>query len=261
MPFMVFSDASVLTAAQVNDYLMEQVITTCTSGTRPSSPNEGQFIYETDTNRYYVYNSSWRTVGSAGATAFTPTWSGLTLGNGTQSWQYSYVPNGLLVTGKLTFGTTTSISGSVSMTVPNSHSAGADCSGSAHYLDSGTRHWVGSAVVDSGGERTVPVRREPVVDRLTVPDADDDPVDTGRAHLHEVHRALVAGDVDDLAVGGAHGCSTSSSSASGAQPGRPSRSSGMIQPHASHTRRPSCSVEAACSQIGSGMGAPFGVTR
>ncbi len=33
----------------------------CTSTTRPASPYAGQYIYETDTNRFYIYNgSSWR---------------------------------------------------------------------------------------------------------------------------------------------------------------------------------------------------------
>lgn len=38
----------------------------CTSGTRPSSPDEGTMIWETDTNRIYVWpGSSWRWVWSA----------------------------------------------------------------------------------------------------------------------------------------------------------------------------------------------------
>lgn len=32
--------------------------TTCTSGTRPSSPYNGQFIFETDTQKTYVYNGA-----------------------------------------------------------------------------------------------------------------------------------------------------------------------------------------------------------
>jgi hypothetical protein len=33
-------------------------ITTCTSSTRPGSPFEGQMIYETDTDKTFVYNGS-----------------------------------------------------------------------------------------------------------------------------------------------------------------------------------------------------------
>lgn len=66
MPFRVFSDGEVLTAAYVNDYLMEQAVITCTSGTRPSSPTNGMVIYETDAqpmNRIKHWDStaaSWR---------------------------------------------------------------------------------------------------------------------------------------------------------------------------------------------------------
>ncbi|WP_327047298.1 hypothetical protein OG320_05235 [Microbispora sp. NBC_01189] len=50
----------VLTSADVNTYLMQQVIIRCTSTTRPSSPSEGWHIYETDTRRFLVYRSgSW----------------------------------------------------------------------------------------------------------------------------------------------------------------------------------------------------------
>ena len=63
MAFKTFTAGSVLTAADVNDYLMEQVVITCTSGTRPGSPNEGMTIYETDTDYIRVYNgSAWRVV-------------------------------------------------------------------------------------------------------------------------------------------------------------------------------------------------------
>lgn len=63
MAFKTFTAGSVLTAADVNDYLMEQVVITCTSGTRPGSPNEGMTIYETDTDYIQVYSgSAWRVV-------------------------------------------------------------------------------------------------------------------------------------------------------------------------------------------------------
>ena len=38
----------------------------CTSTTRPSSPYEGQLIYETDTDRILVYTTDWRIVSGAG---------------------------------------------------------------------------------------------------------------------------------------------------------------------------------------------------
>jgi hypothetical protein len=58
VPFKDFNAGEVLTASDVDTYLMSQVIIRCTSGTRPASPAEGWHIYETDTNRLMVYNGS-----------------------------------------------------------------------------------------------------------------------------------------------------------------------------------------------------------
>lgn len=60
MAFRVFVDGEVLTAALVNDYLMEQAVITCTSGTRPTA-QEGMAIWETDTDKLLIYNGvSWQ---------------------------------------------------------------------------------------------------------------------------------------------------------------------------------------------------------
>lgn len=58
MPYKTFTAGSVLTASDIMTYLMKQVIITCTSGTRPSGPNEGMTIYETDTDKIMVYSGS-----------------------------------------------------------------------------------------------------------------------------------------------------------------------------------------------------------
>lgn len=64
MAFKTFTAGSVLTAADVNDYLMKQTVIVCTSGTRPGSPNEGMTIFETDTDRLQVYDgSAWSEIG------------------------------------------------------------------------------------------------------------------------------------------------------------------------------------------------------
>lgn len=57
-----FVDGNSLPASDLNTYLMNQVTVVCTSGDRPSSPPEGMFIYETDTNRTYVNSIGWRQV-------------------------------------------------------------------------------------------------------------------------------------------------------------------------------------------------------
>jgi hypothetical protein len=58
MGFKTFTAGSVLTAAEVNDYLMKQAVIVCTSGTRPGSPVDGMTIYETDTDRLLVWNGT-----------------------------------------------------------------------------------------------------------------------------------------------------------------------------------------------------------
>lgn len=48
------------TAANLNEWIRDQVITICTSATRPSSggPVEGRTIWETDTNRFKVFDGT-----------------------------------------------------------------------------------------------------------------------------------------------------------------------------------------------------------
>ena len=51
-------------------------------------------------------------------TAFTPSWTNLTPGNATETWYYTRVQRLVYVYGDTTFGSTTSIGGSVSLSVP-----------------------------------------------------------------------------------------------------------------------------------------------
>jgi hypothetical protein len=91
MPTKTWAVNDVLTAADMNTYVRNQMIGTCTSGTRPSSPVEGQTIYETDTDVFSVYNGSvWLTVAQpgvwtdfSGSFLWTGTGSNPAIGNGT----------------------------------------------------------------------------------------------------------------------------------------------------------------------------------
>lgn len=53
-----FTVGEVLTAANVNNYLMKQTTIVCTSGTRPGSPVQGMVIFETDTGLVSIYNGT-----------------------------------------------------------------------------------------------------------------------------------------------------------------------------------------------------------
>jgi hypothetical protein len=74
MPFFTAVAANPLPAATYNANVRDQVITQCTSGTRPATPVEGQHIHETDTDLLYCYNGTgWEQVGGIGGwTTFTP---------------------------------------------------------------------------------------------------------------------------------------------------------------------------------------------
>lgn len=83
-------------------------------------------------------------------TSFTPSWSGLTVGNATQSHSCARVPGGAYVRGYLQFGSTTAITGGVSMTVPFTMDLTdtilqTPLVGSVSYVDSGTRTNWGTA--------------------------------------------------------------------------------------------------------------------
>ena len=84
MPLESFSATA--SASQLNS-IAQQVVITCTSGTRPGTPSEGMTIYETDTDRLLVYSgSAWVRLGVHSSS------SGRTGGSWTRSTTQS-IPN------------------------------------------------------------------------------------------------------------------------------------------------------------------------
>jgi hypothetical protein len=58
----------VVTAADLNGFVRDQWITICTSGTRPTTSQEGRTIHETDTDRYYRWDgAAWQLFAALGA--------------------------------------------------------------------------------------------------------------------------------------------------------------------------------------------------
>jgi NAD dependent epimerase/dehydratase family enzyme len=51
-------------------------------------------------------------------TAYTPTWTNLTVGNGTQSWKYIRINDTIQIVGSLIFGSTTSVTGLITHNFP-----------------------------------------------------------------------------------------------------------------------------------------------
>lgn len=58
MPTKTWADGDIPSGADFNTYFRDQVVTTCTSGTRPSTSVDGRMIYETDTTRYYRWSTA-----------------------------------------------------------------------------------------------------------------------------------------------------------------------------------------------------------
>lgn len=76
-------------------------------------------------------------------TAYTPTQTGLTIGNGSSSWFYTQFNKTVMVTGIVTWGSTTSLSGDWYGSLPVA-AAAVDYNGVATFRDSGTRLFVAS---------------------------------------------------------------------------------------------------------------------
>ena len=106
--FKVFAVGEVLTAADVNDYLMEQSIGIFADSTardaQITSPIEGQFCYLADSNVLQFYNgSSWASfIGEGDITGVTITTNatgglsgGATASSGAFSSTLTFTPNGL----------------------------------------------------------------------------------------------------------------------------------------------------------------------
>lgn len=66
MPFKTFVDGDILTAAEVNDYMMEQQVTVFDSASARdaaiTTPLHGMISYRKDNQRFYYYTASntWR---------------------------------------------------------------------------------------------------------------------------------------------------------------------------------------------------------
>lgn len=117
MGFKTFTAGSVLTAADLNDYLMEQTVIGCLSTGRPTG-QAGMKISESDTGRELHHDGTNWIIDSEPAQSWTPTWSNITLGNGTVAAWYKRASGDCRFYVALTFGTTTSVSGRLGITVP-----------------------------------------------------------------------------------------------------------------------------------------------
>jgi hypothetical protein len=141
MSYKTWVSGEVLTASDVNTYLMQQSVpnfaSTAERDAAITSPVEGQFCYVTDQDSFFVYNGSWIGYDNTWK-SWTPTWANVTKGTGATE-TYAYIRLGKLIIahGSLTLGTGGAVSGSVTVTMPVTSATAAisTTAGAAFFFD------------------------------------------------------------------------------------------------------------------------------
>jgi hypothetical protein len=124
MPRKVFTAGEVLAAADVNEFLQDQAVMTfagtAARGSAIGTATEGMTSYLEDSDSYQSYNGSdWVSVVSTGAwSTYTPTLTGITLGNGVISARFIQIGKTVHFWVIVALGSTSSVTGSVQMTLP-----------------------------------------------------------------------------------------------------------------------------------------------
>jgi hypothetical protein len=111
-----------------------------TSWTSPRSWVNGETIGATIMNTHIRDNENaiWEQISGAGWTAFTPSWTNLTVGDGTNAGYYAMAGKTTILRVAFTFGSTSSVSGGIIMALPSTSVAYTAYTplGWAHLLDS-----------------------------------------------------------------------------------------------------------------------------
>lgn len=91
-----------------------------TSAEYPASPYEGQEVYDETLNYKLLWDGSkWEPQNTTAAwVAYTPTLTNMTIGNGSVLGRYCQIGKSLLIRWVISFGTTTTVSGQVSLSLP-----------------------------------------------------------------------------------------------------------------------------------------------
>lgn len=87
----------------------------CSSTTRPALPWVGQTIYETDTSRVLFWDGTGWIILYEPPQAWTPTFTGLTLGSGTTSATYQRANGKVILQGTFTYGAGSAIGSNASI--------------------------------------------------------------------------------------------------------------------------------------------------
>ena len=132
----------VLTASDLNSYLMDQAVvvfaTTTDRDTAITSPTDGMVVYVTASEALFVYEAGWVQYDTTWK-SWTPTWTNVTKGTSpTETYVYLRIGKMVVAHGSLTFGTgSPAVSGSVTVTMPvaSSTSSVSTTAGTAFFFD------------------------------------------------------------------------------------------------------------------------------
>jgi hypothetical protein len=113
------------------------------------------------TNNYFLQAASGQSTGlqwGGSWTSYTPTWTGISLGNGTSSGRYIKVGKTVTLEATLTFGSTTSVTGGISVSLPSGSTINFATQAIAWIFDSGIGHYIGVVWSSSAGSTDVEIR-------------------------------------------------------------------------------------------------------
>ena len=118
--YKTFVDGFDLPAADVNSYLMKQANIQAQSTDRPSSPQEGMRIVQTDTDEELVFDgTSWVTMSGYGAwKTYTPVATNFTVGNGSAAGRYQRMGKACAFSISITFGSTSTWANGFEVSLP-----------------------------------------------------------------------------------------------------------------------------------------------
>jgi len=151
MPKKEFEAFTRLDASDVNTFLMDQTVMsfagTAARGSAIPSPVEGMTTYLEDSDRYDFWTgSAWNQVVTPGAwIAYTPTLTGITIGNGTVTAKYSRVGKTVNVSILIVLGSTSSITGVIQVGIPLTRAANSIPNTTISFDDTNVAIWPGFA--------------------------------------------------------------------------------------------------------------------
>lgn len=161
--FKNFTTGDVLSASEVDNYLMRQTVMTFASSTARDTAlssylDEGMVAYLEDTNTITVYDgTTWKNLARYTDIGVTQSWSptfltGITIGNATVSGTYQVVNDLAFVRGSLEIGSTTVMTGNLSVDLPVDSATPAELQtgGQVDYLDI-SNQWHFAGRIDAYG--------------------------------------------------------------------------------------------------------------